>query len=463
MAGRPTVKVIGPSYSLGDRKSAVQRSINLYMRQVEGLGEDKQVVLDSAPGLSLLVDMGAEFRGSYNTDSRWFVVFGSGLYEMAEDGTYTNRGALATFSGFVSMKSGRDQLVIVDGPNGYVFSLNTNTFNQITDPDWRGSNWVDELDGYFIFDAQGTDQFYLSAIDDGSNFDALDFSSADASPDNIITLRVRRRELHLFGTRSCEIWINSGDPDFPFVRYNSTPIDVGIVGNRAACIAADSLVFVGQTDRGRGYVYLMSGHQPQRISTQAVEEALAASSDLSLCSIWSYHVTGNEFIGINAPGLSTTWVYDFSVGQWHERAEWVNGAYQPLRTDQITFVSGSHYAMAGTKVYRMGTDLYDLAGDVLMRERTWPHLVAPSLEPISYRGLEIACTTGGPTTGNITLECSNDGGFSWNAPLQRSLGAVGRWMHRVRWFLLGTARDRVFRLRCSNAVALTIHQGSVDA
>ena len=463
MAGRQTVKVIGPSYSLGDRKSAVQRSVNMYMRQVEGLGEDKMVVLDSAPGLSLLVDMGADFRGSYNTDSRWFAVFGQTLYEMAEDGTYTNRGTLATSGGFVCMKSGRDQLVIVDGTNGYVFNLNTNAFGQITDLDWRGSNWVDELDGYFIFADPGTDQFYLSAIDDASSLDALDFSSADASPDNIVTFRVRHRELHLFGTRSCEIWINSGDPDFPFVRYNSTPIDVGIVGNRAACIAADALVWVGQTDRGRGYVYMMVGHQPQRISTQAVEEALAGSTDLSECSLWSYHVTGNEFIGINAPGVDTTWVYDFSVGQWHERGEWVSGAWQALRSDQITFVNGSHYAMAGTKVYRMSTTYYDLAGDVLMRERTWPHLVAPSLEPVAYRGLELACTTGGPTAGNITLECSNDGGFTWGAPLQRSLGAIGRWMHRVRWLLLGAARDRVFRLRCSDAVALTIHQGTVDA
>ena len=463
MAGHSTVKVIGPSYSLGDRKSAVQRSVNLYMRQVEGLGEDKQVVLDSAPGLSLLSDVGAEFRGSYSTDSRWFAVFGSTLYEMAESGARTVRGALASSTGFVSMKSGRDQLVIVDGMYGYVFGLNTNTFGKITDPDWRGSKFVDELDGYFIFCAQGTDQFYLSAIDDATTLDSLDFSSADSSPDNIVTHRVRRRELHLFGTRSTEIWVNSGDPDFPFVRYNSTPIDVGIVGYRAACIAADSLVFVGQTDRGRGYVYLMSSHQPQRISTQAVEEAIAASSDLSECSIWSYHVTGNEFIGVNAPGMQTTWVYDFSVGQWHERAEWIDGAWAPLRTDQITFVNGSHYAMAGTKVYSMGTDIYAIDDGPLMRERTWPHLVAPSLEPIAYRGLEVACTTGGTTEGFITLECSNDGGFTWGAPLRRSLGAVGRWMHRVRWFLLGTARDRVFRLRCSDDVPLTIHQGAVDA
>jgi len=463
MAGQATIACIGPSYTLSDKKAAIQRAVNLYMLNIEGLGEAKRVVLASAPGLELLVNVGTEFRGSYNTDSRWFVVFGTKLLEMAEDGTYTERGTLATNSGFVSMKSGRDQLVLVDGTNGYVFNLNTNVFGQITDTNWRGSNWVDELDGYFIFVAPDSDQFYLSAIDNGSQLDALDFSSADSSPDNIITHRVRRRELHLFGTRSTEIWINSGDPDFPFVRYNSTPIDVGVVGKRAVCIAADSLVFVGQTDRGRGYVYLMTGHQPERISTQAVEEALAGSTDLSSCVLWSYHTTGNEFVGINAPGLSTTWVYDFSSQQWHERAEWVNGAWEQLRVDSVTFVNGKHYALAGTKVYRMGLDVYTLDGDILMRERTWPHLVSQSFEPITYRSLELACTTGGPTAGNITLEISNNGGYRFESPLQRSLGAIGQWMHRVRWMFLGAARDRVFRLRCSDAVGLTIHEGVVDA
>ena len=463
MASRDTIKVIGPSYSLGDRKSAVQRSINLMMSEVEGLGEARQLVLSSAPGLVRIATMSGSFRGSYNTDSRWFAVFGDVLYEMSPSGSSVVRGTLSSATGFVAMKSGRDQLVIVDGAAGYVLNLNTNAFAQIGDPDWRGSDWVDELDGYFIFVEPGTDQFYLTAIDDASNLDGLDFSSADASPDNIITHRVRKRELLIFGTRSTEVWINSGDPDFPFARYNSTPIDVGIVGARAACIAADALVWVGQTDRGRGYVYQMDGHQPVRISTQAVEESLAASTDLSACTMWSYHVAGAEFVGVNAPGLTTTWVYDLSIGQWHERGEWVSAAWTPWRTEAITYVDGAQYARAGTGVYRLDDLVYATDGAALMRERTWPHLVAPSFEPITFRALELACTTGGPTVGNITLEVSNDGGFTFNAPLQRSLGAIGRWMHRVRWFALGTARDRVFRLRCADPVSLTIHAATVDA
>lgn len=461
MAGNRTIKAVGPSYMLPDRKSAVQRAVNLYLRQVEGLGEDVQLVLDSAPGLQTFITFPQDIRGVYTTEDRRFVVYGNTLAEFFTDGTYATRGTLLTASGYVGMKHGTGQLVVVDGTNGYVLTLSSNAFGRITSGTWRGSDWVEELDGYFIFIAPGTDQFYLSAIDDATTLDALDFSSADASPDKLVTHRVIRRELILAGQRSMEVWIDTGDADFPLVRYNSTPIDIGVVGVRAITRTTDSLVWIGNTERGRGYVYMLQGHQPIRVSTQAVETALAGSSDISAALMWSYHVEGNEFVGIKAPGLPTTWVFDMSTRQWHERAEFVAGEWENSRINLIAFLDGVHYAAGGAVLYKMSTDYHTLAGDMLVRERTWPHLMQPSMEPVSYRGVEVQCTTG--EGGSITLETSNDGGYTFNAPQQRSLGVTGRWMQRVRWLWQGTARDRVFRLRCSDAVPLTIHSATVDA
>lgn len=463
MAGRKEIMCVGPSYQLTDRKAAVQRAVNLRMRQISGLGESNQVVLESVEGLSTFVTMPAEIRGVYASDQdRWFIVAGNTLYELDAVGTQTARGTLATSTGFVSMKNGLFQLVIVDGPNGYVFTFATNALAQITDPDWRGSQWVEELNGSFIFvPADEPDQFYLSAIDDGSDFDALDFSSSDAQPDNIVTHRVTKQELVLFNARSTEIWIYTGAADFPLVRYNSTPIDVGCVGLRAASNTSDSLFWIGRTKFGQGIVYEMRGHQPMRVSTDAVEQSLKKSTDMTQATMWAYQVEGAELLGVNAPGLATTWVYNLATQQWHEQARLVAGDWSPWPADQLSFFGAQHYAAAGTNLYRVSDTEYTIGGEVLARERTWPHLMAGNMEPIAYRGLQLACTTG--YGGNITLEISNDGGYVWLSPLLRSLGAIGRRMESIRWGGLGAAVDRVFRLRCTDPVPLTIHSAAVDA
>jgi len=456
MAGSPYVQCAGPSYHLADRKSAIQRAVNCYPQRLDG----DNWVMANTPGEVQIADLGAEVRGSHVAAGRWFVAAGNTLYEVTSAGATTTRGTLSTSSGFVGMAHNASQVAIVDGNNLYVFTLATNTLTPITSPGWRGSRDVHELDGYFIFVDPDTDQFYLSAIDDGTSLDALDFSSADSAPDNIVAHRVSHRQLWLFGELSTEIWINSGDIAFPFVRYSSYTLDVGCVGPRASIRAADTLLWIGQTERGTGLVYMASGNQPQRVSNKAVEQALRGSTDLSQATMWTYQIEGAEFIGITAPGVDTTWVYDAATQQWHERGEWSAG-WQPLQSGLVTSFAGQHYA--GTqdgKLVRLDDEVNTLNGRHLVRERTWPHMKQPSAEPVTYCGVELQMTTG--HGGNVTLEISNDGGATFGPPLLRSLGAIGRRMQRIRWLGLGSAFNRVFRIRCSDDVPFTIHSATVD-
>ena len=464
MAGRKVNQAIGPSYQLTDRRAGVQRSVNLRLRYVEGQ-ESNPAVLESVEGLRPFLTMPADIRASYASDTgRWFVVAGNKLYEVTAAATMTERGTLTSSTGFVSMKNGLYQLLIADGTNGYVFTFATNTLTQITDPDWRGSRWVDEINGQFIFvPADQPDQFYLSAIDDGSQFDALDFSSSDAQPDDIVTHRVLKQEVFFFNARSTEVWVYTGDTDFPLSRYNSTPIDIGCVGLRAAVVTSDSMFWVGATGVGSGLVYEMSGHQPVRISQDAVEQAIAASTDIASARMWCYQIEGAEFIGLDAPGLATTWVYNLATKQWHEQARLVAGEWLQWPVDQTTYFGGVHYATAGSQIYVIDYTIDTIGSEPMGFERTWPHFVAGNLEPVSYRSLQTSLTTGGTGNGSATLELSNDGGSVWGAPLRRTLGAIGRRMELVRWMGLGSAIDRVFRLRWSSAGPVTLYSATVDA
>lgn len=448
------VQCVGPSYHLADKKAGVQSAVNCYPKKTDGDAWQ----MAATPGEVQIADLGLEIRGSRNVNGVWYVVAGNKLYEVSAAGVATERGTLFTSAGFVGMAHNATQLAIVDGGNLYIYAGSTLTL--VSSAGWRGSDDVQELDGYFVFVDPDTDQFYLSAIDNGSALDALDFSSADASPDNIVTHRVSHRQLWLFGELTTEIWINSGDVDFPFVRYNSYTLDVGCVGKRAAINAADTLFWIGKTDRGTGIVYMAEGNQPKRVSTLAVEEALKRSTDISQATMWAYQIEGHEFVGINAPGLETTWVFDAAMQQWHERAEWENG-WKPLRSRFVTSFAGEHFAGdAFGKLVRLDSSVNNLAGRPIVRERTWPHLKQATMEPISFYGLELSMKTG--YGGVVTLEISNDGGVTFGPKLLRSLGAVGRWMQRIRWNGLGTSFNRVFRIRCSDDVPFAIHDAVID-
>ena len=427
------------------------------------MGEAHQAVLKSTDGLSQLYDFGAPVRGAVVTaDQREFIVAGITLYEWVS-GAPVSRGSLGTTTGAVSMCVGETQLVVADGPFGYVLRLSTNVFGQITDPDWRGAISVTIVNGTFVFvPPSNQEQFYLSAIDDATTLDALDFSSADAQPGEIVTSRELKQETYFFKPFSTEVWVYDGEADFPLVRYNSVPISVGAVGPGAVIEAADTLIFVGRTKRGTGIVYAMQGHQPVRISNTAVETALQATGvDLSSCTLWVQQKAGAEFVCVNAPGMSTSWCWDAASKQWHERGELVNGAWTPFRIERVVPVGSIFHAFAGNVMYRMGDDIYTIGSAPLVRSRVWPHFPNPAMEPITIRGLELMCTTG--YGGQIMLRISKDGGSTFGAWLLRSLGAIGRWLQRVRWMPLGGGTDIVFELRVSDAVPLTIVQGTVDA
>lgn len=482
MAGRLYAPFIGPSEPTADRKTSAQRSINLYMSPVHGGGEDKSFVLKSCPGVQGFATFkygDLVIRGACVARGELYVVAANKLYKYPDfpSAGYPNpandpySGLLDTSSGFVSMKETRDQLVIVDGSNGYYVDLNSGVFGKITDPDWRGSDWAEEMDGYAIFVAPDSDQYYISDLDNAGSLNALDFSSADAAPDKLVTHRVLRGELLLFGRRSIEIHVNTGGADFPFSRYGASYIDVGCVGYRAAINAADTIYWVGEKG-GTPTVFEMNGHQPVPVSTMAVEQALEACQDRANIRLWTYKSAGHEFIGFVIPGAKSTWVYDAVTRKWHERCVLVDGEYQAWPAEEYFYFNGKNYLTYDNAIFEVTeVNAQSMIGH-LPRERTWPHMVSPSFEPITYRGLELHMTSGvlKPSAAfdpereaRVSLEISNDGGYTWGSPLVKNLGATGKWMERIRWLMLGSARDRVFRVRVTDDVQVTFHGAVVDA
>lgn len=459
------IPFVGPSYSLATRKASVQRSVNLYLLGMETPSK-VPFILQAVPGLSLFAYLGAEIRGAYEAAGRCFVAAGAVLYEVYADGTFVSRGGLQSATGPVEMAWGTTQLVLVDGANGYVLSLDSNSFAQIASPAWLGSYRVAYLDGYFIFVDPGTQRFYCSAIDDATNLDALDFASAESSPDNIVAHLVAHREIWFLGDVTTEVWFNVGGSDFPFSRNQGAILEVGCIATFSAQKIDSGLMWLGRDNNGSGIVYQSNGYQAVRVSTIAVEEALQASGDLSQASAYVYQQDGQTFYAINAPGVPSTWVYEASTGAWHERCDLdANGDFAALRVSNHVFALGLHLmGDASGKLYRLDKTLNTFDGDVRKCTRISPNDATPALDRVAYHEFALDCSTGLAAQGVnpvAELSWSDNGGMTFGNPVQRSIGAVGEYFARVVWQRLGMARDRVWRLDFTDDAPFSIINGAV--
>src|SRR6266446_5726898 len=227
---------IGASYTARSPNLDAETCINLYL-EPGAPGSKSPAALYGTPGLLLFATLSTgPVRGLYTaSNGRCFAVSGTHLYELASDGTATVRGALVTATGVVSMADNGLELIVVDGTTaGYLLTLSTNAYTAITDDAFFGADRVAFFDGYFVLNHPGTQQIYISGLYAGGTYDGTEFASDEASPDMVVSLEVQRRELLVLGSRSGQLWFDSGSVDFPFSPIAGTSFTYG-------CLAAQSL------------------------------------------------------------------------------------------------------------------------------------------------------------------------------------------------------------------------------
>jgi len=188
------------------------------------------------------------------------------------------------------------------------------------------------LDGFFLAIAAGAslagtnpNQINASAFNDGTTWPALSFVLKEGSSDQIFGLATVNNLLWVFGSQNIEIWYNAGLPNFPLARVNGGTLNVGAIGGFAAYSmiqkTANSVIWVGASQRGYSQVYMAEGLRPKRISTFAIEALIStALASNTTGTAFVYQEQGHEFYVLILNALTTALVYDITTGVWHERA-----------------------------------------------------------------------------------------------------------------------------------------------
>ena len=219
--------------------------------------------------------------------------------------------------------NGVQLVVLVPNGKGYVLDESAATpFQEITDTDFTTTNGkpvsIAYLDGFFVV---STDEkkIKVSAINNALSWNPLNFSGAEADPDDIVGLNVFRNQLYVIGTETTEPFANAGLAGFPFQRIQGGVVPKGMSSVYAAINTSDAYMWLGS---GRGEtpaIWLLSGGTPQKVSTTAIDALISklAPEEISDCFAWSYGEAGAYFVGFTFNSI--TLVYDLITSRWHER------------------------------------------------------------------------------------------------------------------------------------------------
>ena len=409
-----------------------QRLLNGYP---EALGQAAKSPLPiyAVPGTSRFDTGAAGLNGPcrgmlYVYDEGLYAVGGTASALFDDQGNATSVSGTIGGSSMVIMAANQrpePQIGIVADGVYYVLDTGSNTVSQPSIASLPAPNSVTFLDGYLVFSIPDGRIFH-TALNDALTVNALSYATASSRADGLRRIVTHRGALIALGESSLEIWEDAGTTPFAFARIRAD-IDIGCIAEQTVATVADALIWVDHN----GVVRQLTGSEPARISTHALERAI---SDLSwderraLRAVYT-HFNGHDFYAVTSPYW--TWEFDLATGLWHERASggfsnWFAQGFESFSGKVVigSSLDGSLHVLDDTSQTESGNPYLFLAQSAPLH--AFPRgLIVDQLDVDILPGVGITGTNADAANPKLMLDWSDDGGRTWSGGRIASLGRVG--------------------------------------
>jgi hypothetical protein len=504
--------ILGSSYVARSINAADNRLVNLFPEAIPDGGKEAGF-LNRAPGLQFLQTVGTgpirALWAHQTNGSDFYVVSGVEVYKLTS--TSATPQLLGTVSGTGPVSIADNGATIFFACNGpsYTYHEPTGSFDAITSPDFAGAVTVAYIDTLFVFNEPNSQNLWSVITQTLTTppvqiyplvFDPATVAPADGSPDGVVAINVDHRQMWVFGTDSVEVWYNAGLTGFPLTPVQGAFNEIGCAAPYSVAKLDNALFWLGTDARGQGIVYKNNGYSGIRVSTHAIEYAIAQYGNISDAVAYTYQQEGHAFYVLNFPSASKTWVYDVSVQAWHERASGNQSQYRHRSNCQCNFggtiIVGD---FENGNIYAFDLDVYADNGEIQKWLRSWRALPTGqnNLKRTAHHSLQLDAESGvglngidpsAPLEALLTegsdelltessesllvsvatvqgvnpqamLRWSDDGGHTWSNEHWRSMGAIGQYGYRTIWRRLGMTeklRDRVYEVSGTDPVKIAI-------
>lgn len=468
---------------------SAEDTVNWLPVPTESKGTQTQFKLRAPPGLKLFTTLdNGPTRGWLDVNGTAYIVSNRALYKMASDGTATKLGTIPG-TGMVSMSYGLAdtgyQVVVVNGSVGYLYDSGAKTFKRIADSAFPGATCIDYINGYFIGIEPSKRYFFISTAGDAATYDSTDRFQAEGAPDRLVTLKVLSNEVWVFGQRTTEVWGATGDSTAKFARQNGTVIDVGCAAEFGVAKIDNGIFWLGDD----GSFYRNNGYAQMRISTGAIEQAIA-DCDWSGAIAFTWASKGHKVVYWTFPD-GKTWGYDCWTQKWHRRETFGMDRWRVHASLwwKAKWLVGD---ISSGNIYALDWDTHTENGKPLISSRT-TGIVRSQGDYLRIGEVELFFDTGNAQSTNdewlacedgswlvtedgdyllvaegteaeatVQLSYSDDFGRNFTNIRYADLGAIGEYNKRVRFHRFGRTRGRIFRIQCSSPCVHDLLGGAID-
>jgi len=437
-----------------------ERTVNWYPEQIESAASPYRSALYPCPGQKEYVTVAdVNCRALFSMDDKCFAVMGAHVYEVlvTNSASIVTNGVVANDpnpAGIASNGDAGGQLLIASGTNGYLLTIATNTLSAVGN--LAGiTTMVGMIDGYFLAFNSATSRFQISALNNGASWDMTEFAYRSIAPDPWRAMVVDgSRQIWLIGEQTGEVWYDAGTSPFPFQPVPGSVFGYGTVAPYSVKLAADKMIWLSRTANGAGIVVAATGLVPARISTYAIETAIARyvrTSKITDAEAVVYSSQGHTFYCLTFPSANATWVYDLSTGLWHERGVWdtSTGSYDFWGPRSHCYAFGKH--IVGNREDGILCDMdtehtEECNGSLIRRLRIPPPLWLGPGRRMFVSRLQLLMQPGlGTSSGQgvdpvVSLRTSTDL-RTWSNPQSASAGAMGQYSTPIYWTRLASSQQ----------------------
>lgn len=449
---------VGGAYTSRSSNLNAQTCQNLYL-ETDQTGAKSIIALVGTPGCKVWKATGitAEIRALYEYRGSLYAVLGNTVYKFDSAKTPTSIGTLGTDNGFVDITEDESNMVLFDAIGGRIWD--DTTFSSITNAAFPAPTGATYQDGYHIMSKSGTNEIYISGFTgtgaaDPASWSALNFATVEGTGDMLVSPISVQRQVWLIGTKSTEVWYNSG-ATFPFERNPGGFMRIGCNAKRSIASYQDELMFLSDKNQ----VVRKQGLGLIPVSTYQIDYLISTMASVSDARAFMYGQEGHVFYEISFPTADKTLCYDLTTGFWHTRASGPTDirsrANCAIRFNNLVLVGDFNNGI----IYEYDLATFTDNGGVKRAIRTAQHINDDN-NRIFFSSFELDMESGVGTTTTtapqIMLQVSRDGGHTWGPERWKSMGGSGEYKRRVKWNRLGSARNLTMKVTISDPVKRNI-------